>query len=286
MRNFKYIIFFILLIIFSFVNCKNEDEIVPANIYDISVSSEPGYITLHWKIPEDSLSIQYIKVTYYDPLLKKDVLRTGSIYSDTMHIPNTRKKYGEYTFKIQPISHTDTGGDIHEISITSEIAPATFIDNILTISELSSNAQEPSEGPIANLIDGNLGNFFHSRWSDPVPPSPHWFQGKLSAQVAGNYKIFYGNRSNGSNKPTDFDLMGSTDGEEWFLIKNFTKEKDNLNVASSGTWTSTMHEATRVFNYVRFVVNQTNTGTVFFTMSEFRIYSITKVDPEDPNVDI
>lgn len=286
MKKIRYIVYITLLISLSLVSCKNDEDIVPADITNVSISSDPGYITLHWKIPEDSLSIRYIKVTYYDPLLKKEVLRTASIYSDTMNIPNTRKKYGEYVFEIQTVSPSGVEGDIHEISIVPEAAAPTYVENMINLSDLLTNAQEPSEGPISNLIDGSLGNFFHSRWSDPVPPAPHWFQAKLGSEINGYYKIFYGNRNNSNNKPTNFDLMGSTDGEKWFLVNNFTQEKDNLNLASSGTWTSTIHESGRPFNYVRFVVNQTNSGSIFFTMSEFRIYSITKVDPEDPNNDI
>ena len=38
----------------------------------------------------------------------------------------------------------------------------------LTADMLGTNAQEPSEGAIANLLDGNTGTFFHTRWSGTV----------------------------------------------------------------------------------------------------------------------
>ena len=41
---------------------------------------------------------------------------------------------------------------------------------------LSTNAQEPTEGPIANLVDGNSGSFFHTRWSSPLIALPHYIQ--------------------------------------------------------------------------------------------------------------
>ena len=36
----------------------------------------------------------------------------------------------------------------------------------LTADNFKTNAQEPSEGPIANICDKNLGTYFHSRWSE------------------------------------------------------------------------------------------------------------------------
>jgi len=253
---------------------------MPADITDVSISTEPGEITLHWEVPEDSATIRYIKVSYYDPALKKDVMKTASVYSNSMLIPDTRAKYGEYTFNLQTVSPSGDGGAVHEVKITSKPAPVSYAATQLVLKDLSTNAQEPSEGPISNLTDGNLSNYFHTRWADPIPPAPHWFQANMGQKITDRYKFFYGNRSNSNNKPIDFDLMGSTDGQNWFLIKNFTKDTDNLNIDSGGTWNSEIYEADKPFSYIRFVVNETNSNTVFFTISEFRFYSVTLIDPE------
>ena len=84
----------------------------------------------------------------------------------------------------------------------------------------------------------------------------------------------------GSNKPTDFDLMGSTDGTNWFLIRNFTKDADGLPVTSTGTFTSEIYDAPQPFSQIRMVVNATNTSSIFWTMSEFKFYSVSVTDPE------
>lgn len=282
----KYTLYFCLLGLFL-TSCSNDDDnITPADITDISATSDPGSITLHWTVPEDSASIRYIKVDYYDPMLKKNVMRTASVYSGSMEIPDTREKYGEYTFRIQTISPTGTGGAVHEVKKISEPAPVSYVSTQLALkaSDLSTNAQEESEGPIANLVDGNLNNYFHTDWHGNYP-APHWFQVNLGREIADHYRFFYGNRSNANNKPTDFDLMGSTDGENWFLIKNFTLEGDNLNVANGGTWTSETYKVDKPFSYIRFVVNNTNNNTIFFTMSEFRFYDLTEIDPEAPDTE-
>ena len=41
---------------------------------------------------------------------------------------------------------------------------------------LWANYPEPNEGPIAALIDGDTGSFFHTQWSNPVPQDTHWIQ--------------------------------------------------------------------------------------------------------------
>lgn len=283
---FKYILCISLLVGFLASCSDDEVSIIPADIMNVTASSDPGTITIHWEVADDSLSIRYIKVEYYDFLLKKNVMRTASVYSDSMLIPDTRQKYGEYTFTVQPVSYTGNGGTIHEVKIVSEPAATSYIVTqlSLTADSLSTNAQEPRSGPIANLVDGDLSNFFHSAWSVDIP-GPHWFQVNLGEEIADHYKFFYGNRSNAANKPVDFDLMGSTDGENWFLLRNFTKDADGLNVASGGTWTSEVYKVDKPFSYIRFIVNRTNNNTVFFTMSEFRFYDVVEIDPEASDVD-
>lgn len=69
------------------------------------------------------------------------------------------------------------------------------------------------------------------------------WQVNLKEEITGSYKFYYAPRNNGSNKPTDFDLMGSTDGTNWFLIRNFTKDADGLPVTSTGTFTSEIYDA-------------------------------------------
>ena len=243
---------------------SDEDGITPAEITNLT-----------------DASIRYIEVSYYDHLLKKDAVRTASIYADSIEIPDTREKYGEYQFSVQTVSPTGDKSAVQTISKVSEPALPTFVSTpiALTAADLSTNAQEPSEGPIANLLDGNTGTFFHTAWSVSIP-APHWLQVNLKEEITGSYKFYYAPRNNGNNKPTDFDLMGSTDGTNWFLIRKFTKEADGLPVTSTGTFTSEIYEAPQPFSQIRLVVNATNTGSIFWTMSEFKFYSVSVMDPE------
>ena len=213
MKNtFKYYAGMLLIgVTLANISCSSdEDGITPAEITNLTAESTSGRIVLRWDTPEDA-GIRYIEVNYYDPLQKKDVMRTASIYADSIEIPDTRKKFGEYQFSVQTVSPTGDKSAVQTISKVSEPALPTFVSTqiALTAADLSTNAQEPTEGPIANLLDGNTGTFFHTAWSVNIP-APHWMQVNLKEEITGSYKFYYAPRNNGSNKPTDFDLMGST----------------------------------------------------------------------------
>ena len=300
MKSFCRYFLCICFIAVCFASCNEERvTIIPADLEDLSISTRPGEITLRWQAPDDTESIHYIKVTYYDPRLKKDVLKTLSVFSDTLNISETRQKHGEYVFTIRTVSPTGDESTPQQLKIVSEPAPVTTLTTsaeeiLLTAESLYTEMQEPSEGPIANLVTNldNAGSFFHTRWSSHIP-GPHWFQVDLGEvfNTDHHYRFWYLNRNNANNKPVDFDLLGSMDPaaahEDWFLIRNFTREADNLNVANGGQWSSESYPAHTPFRYIRFSVNATNTNSVFFTMSGFRFWKmqILVINPEDPNVD-
>lgn len=280
MKNPLYIFSFAVVVLAA--GCKdNEVAVTPSAISNARYEERPGGIFLKWDLPSDN-SVLYVKAMYHDPLLDIDAVRLSSC--DSILIPDTRAKYGDYFFTLQPFSSTDTGGA--PLSITARSGPATAgfgqaNQMELTLEDLSTNAQEPTEGPIANLLDGDTATFFHSAWSEDIP-APHWLQVRLPDPVdnTGFFRFYYAPRNNDRQKPTDFDLMGSTDGEDWTLIRNFTQSGDGLPVTASDTYTSPNLRPEFTVNYIRIVVNKVNTGENFFTMSEFRVWSGPMIDPE------
>lgn len=260
---------------------KVEKAIVPSPISNARYEERAGAILLKWDLPSDN-SVLYVKAMYHDPLLDIDEVRLSSC--DSILIPDTRAKFGDYHFTLQPFSNTDTGGETLSITARSGAATASFGQAYpmeLTVDDLSTNAQEPSEGHISNLLDGNTGTFFHTAWSVSIP-GPHWLQVHFPVMVdnSGFFRFYYAPRNNARQKPTDFDLMGSTDGENWTLIKNFTKDGDNLPVTATDSYTSPNLRPDFAVNHIRIVVNQVNTNEVFFTMSEFRVWNGPMIDPE------
>jgi hypothetical protein len=134
---------------------------------------------------------------------------------------------------------------------------------------LSSNAQEPNEGPIRNLLDNNPGSYFHSAWSYGISEA-HDIQVHLDEPIDGCI-FWYQNRNNGNGKPTDVSIMVSADGETWSEMAHLTS---GLPTGSSSTYESAYLTSEIPFTYFRFVVNRTNDGPAptFFNMAEFKMY--------------
>jgi hypothetical protein len=287
MKNMKRIVKYIACIVLpvlSLISCGKEETIIPSSVINLRYETTPGRIVLRWDTPQDE-NIKYIQADYYNPLTRKDERRLASIYADSLEIPDTRRKYGEYTFSVKTVSLTNDYSETETITAVSEAAEKTWIPSAvkLTADMLYTNAQEPTEGPIVNLLDDNTGTFFHTAWSKSIP-SPHYMTVTLPETIDGWWNFYYAPRNNSNNKPTDFDLEGSMDGSSWFLIKNFTKEADGLPTDKTTAYTSErLNVADKPFNHLKFSVNKTNNNTVYWTMSEFKIYKVTLIDPEAPD---
>lgn len=249
-----------------------------------------GSITLYWNAFPEGSNIRAVEVTYTDPV-SGEVVVEESLPADTSYtVSNTMRKHGEYSFSVRSISVLDVPAEPSAVKAVSKPLPHVpgpvtgETQLVLKDRPLSSNAQEPSEGPIANLVDGNTAgsSFFHSRWSGTVPPAPHWFQIDLGTTLSDHFRIKTTPR-NASNIPVDFDLLGSEDGVEWFFIKNFTQVADNIPTKGNGSpFISPSYRIMEGFNHIRMVVKATNTGTIFFSMSEFEIWDVKTAVVSDP----
>lgn len=146
-----------------------------------------------------------------------------------------------------------------------------YLEIPLRADMLSSNAQEPNEGPIANLLDNNPGSYFHSAWSYSIS-DPHYFQVDLDESLNGCL-FWYQNRNNGNGKPVNVSIIVSADGETWNEMARITS---GLPTGSSSTYESLYLESQEPFKHFRFVVNATNDGAAptFFNMAEFKMYKI------------
>lgn len=271
--------------------CSDDDaDITPADITNLRAESTPGRIVLRWDTPADAAgTIEYIQVNYYDHRSKTDNKRLASIYADSIDIPDTRARYGNYEFTVKTVSPSGAFGQEQTVSCVSEAATPTFISRQIdiTVDDLSTNAQETSEGPIANLIDDDYNTMFHTAWSRVVA-GPHWLQVNLNQTISSHFRFQYITRSNPKDAPVDFDLLGSTDGNDWFAIKKFTKEEDNLPVAFA-YFNSETYEATRPFSMIRISVNGTRTtpdgptgSGPCWALSEFKFWNVEIIDPENP----
>jgi hypothetical protein len=299
-----------LLTLLISVGCGEKDKgSPPAGLSGLeAVEGLPGRIDIKWNMPSEDDNIYQIKVSYYDHRLKKDVLRVASAYSSAIEIPDTRQRYGQYTVTLQAFSADGVGGAPQTVTAVSGPALGYYItgsvsDTVelpLTVASLYTNAQEPSEGPIANLLDNDKSTFFHSTWSSGKWSAntalflgdKHYLQVDLGVALnaADYFSFYYAPRNNASNHraPTDFDLYGSLDGDsvaasKWVLIKNFTKDDDNLPTDQATEYRSPILQVDEPIQYIRLSVNHTlssggtadgtaNSG-IYFTMSELKIYT-------------
>lgn len=135
------------------------------------------------------------------------------------------------------------------------------------VSSYSTNDQEPSEGPLENLFDGNVGTFFHSTWSatatdvthDPVYGS--YVQFNLAAPLQ-TISFDFTTRANGnSGAPVDVDLYISNDGQNWSLLESITGMDSQLTGGGvKGSWGP--FTAAEPFSYLRFCVLKSKAGSL------------------------
>ena len=162
---------------------------------------------------------------------------------------------------------------------------AGFEGYITDVNQLSSNATDPEEGSLANLIDGDPTTFFHSSWhSEVAPDEDHYLQVQLPEAVDGNIGIYWHKRTqNDNNRPIRITIMGSTNGTDWTEAGVLPAGEDTLPRGSSTPAYKGSVALNGSYSYLRFVVNMTsqsdgkvntaiNNGHPYFTFGEFQLY--------------
>lgn len=277
-------------------NCSNDDEdVIPADISNLRAESTPGRIVLRWDTPSNAESIEYIQVNYYDHRSKMEQKRLASIYADSIDIPDTRKRYGDYTFKVKTVSPSGTFGTEQTVTCASEAATATFVRKQiqLTTAGLSSNAPESSEGPIENCIDGETSTFFHTSWSSYIE-GPHYLEVDLKQTLNDYFAFSYTTRHNNNvDTPWEIELVGSNGGE-WFTLASYSNEDDEtiLPTEKAQSFESENIKVNVPFNKVRMLVWSTKAykGSTYhnaywgpwWAISEFKFWNVEIIDPENP----
>ena len=257
-------------------------------VENISSQALPGQIMLTWSAPAGEYS--YMKIGYYDPLQKKDVTLITSKGTTEVLIDETRQRFGEYTFTFQSFNANHEGGEVRTFNAMSDKAPATY--NLagrkqvtLYGDQLSTNAQEPSEGPIANAVDGNLNSFFHTNWHEAIP-YPQWIQIDLR-EPHQHFIIGYVNRYDNTwtseGRPSQVDFRVSNDGVNWTTVG----EISGLPTAARSEYTSTYFMVDEPYTYFRFSVNSATNNTTFWNIAELYFYDaeVEIYDPETVDLD-
>lgn len=256
----------------------------PKTIDASAITSEalPGSIKLKWTVPADS-SYSYMKVSYVNPANNEKVTQLVSIYTDSLVIDNTKKKYGDYTFTFQAFNDRNEAGAVTTVTAQSGAMPIIVSyekgDKInVTADMLSTDNQEPSEGAIKNLVDGNYNTFFHTRWSSPQNDHPGDI--KIHFNEPHEMIMFWCRNRNGSQEaPAFIDVQISNDGENWETIKQILS---GFPTGSGAEYTSDGIDAGKKFTYLRLNVTKTASNRKYFNLAELAVYDAIKnvYDPE------
>lgn len=180
-------------------------------------------------------------------------------------------QYGEY---IIPLKITEASNDNFWTSPQSSVALVGISFNLpqiqLTSSMLSSNWPEPSEGSLANLLDGNVDTYFHSAWSIATT-GEHYVQVALTEPIQRFLFSYTTRSSNGNANPAELYVSVSSDGQSWTEVERFTQ--DFLPTGAAESWTSPRIETeNKDIKYIRITNVKSMTNNPFFVWSEFALF--------------
>lgn len=158
----------------------------------------------------------------------------------------------------------------YQITVNSDVNKVS-----LTADQLSTNAQEPLEGPIQNAIDGNPNTFFHTAWSVAIN-EPHYFQVHLKSSISTFRFGYTGRAGNNAGDIQRTNVEVSNDGNVWKSLEEVTFE---LEPGAGVTYYSSYLTTENPISYIRItpLVCRGNrvlaSGNRFFNFAEFILFA-------------
>ena len=127
---------------------------------------------------------------------------------------------------------------------------------------------------LVGLLDEDTETFFHSDYSGNASGT-HYLQVDLgSGNTMSKFAFNYTTRSNGNNCPTTIVVSGSNDPNGTFeILRTFTAAEDALPNGNALSWESPVIDNSSNYRYLRFLVDATENGKVYFVMSTFGVTS-------------
>ncbi|MDO5035393.1 MAG: discoidin domain-containing protein [Porphyromonas sp.] len=211
-------------------------------------------------------------------------------------LENISKDVIECTFDVQPSDHVRARFATAYLYSSADItAEASFSimqkkrDYVLVpldASMLATNAQDPTEGPIEHICDGNEYTYFHTTWQwneNTYYTRPHNITITLGEPIT-NVKFEYCSRHNGNG---DGDITKAevyykeTDDSDWILASTITFQLPS----GRRSWTIQNENAVKFENPIKHLKlvplarrNHSNIaaagpGGAWFNMAELRLYT-------------
>ncbi|WP_290541095.1 discoidin domain-containing protein [Alistipes sp.] len=271
------------------ISCSGDEDpaMTALAVQGIRAAAFPGAIRLTWNRVEDH-DFLYAEVSYYDYGTQQPVTKLCSRYTNSLYIDGLLNKYGKYRFTFTAYNVDKIPGQPIYIEQQCQKAASYYVDiaeNPITlcVDQLTTNAQEPSEGPLKHLVDGNPDTFFQSFWDEYTypelkPSGYHWVAFDFRREVTA-FKFCYWNRKKGGSRPKSVNIYGSTDGRMWELLSQL----DNLPNDPGSSYTSDLFLPNKPVSQVKFeMVKGTDAYQPYFSLAEIEFSEIVRelVDPE------
>ena len=156
--------------------------------------------------------------------------------------------------------------DVRTVSTTQEVSVSSRarIPNAQITASASSEETSGEDGAAANMLDGDAGSFWHSRWSSAATSYPHVLTFDLgdAEQVAGISYLRRGANQNGPIK--GYEVAVSTDGQAYTPVA--TGEWKNVAEWQDVDFTET------TARYIRVTATSSISGTQFAAVAEMAVY--------------
>lgn len=277
----KKIIYFVTIALII-ASCKKEVATplnTPTAVSNVLVQPRIGGALLRWNVPADS-NYTYLEVAYDRNGTKRII--PVSKYTDSLLVTGLLNKL-DYTFTITSVNRDasqevkgspQTSPTIKSIRRPDEVT--YFSDNLTKVtvpaSALVAYTQEPTEGPIANLVDGNINTYWHSAWSSGVAPLPHWIQITMPAPVTiGLIKYWFRqNNTDVAGRPTQIGLETSDDGVTWIRVFTSANNLPTDNPTVGKTLSFGKNFTSRYFR----VMILANGGKTYTHLGEMEFYTM------------
>ncbi|PYI66770.1 hypothetical protein CVV68_13115 [Arthrobacter livingstonensis] len=123
----------------------------------------------------------------------------------------------------------------------------------------------PGEGPVANVLDGDLGSIWHTQYDPTVTNYPHWVQLNLNGEYSVSGFGYQGRQSGGQNgKVKGYTVFTSMDGTTWNQVAT-----GNL---ADATAMQNISFAPVAAKFVKFQADSAINGLQFAAAAEMRVF--------------
>lgn len=243
--------------------------------FDCEVSIEPSALEAYNQA--NGTNLEMLPSGSY--ALNKTVAFLPGENAKTIEVSIDRKNltYGDY---ILPIKLNNCSMAAFEIDQSQNICllGVTYMPPKipLTAGMLSTNAQEASEGPIANLVDNNTSTMFHTSWSEEIYDKwGHYIDVRLNEPIKKVILNYWTRKENGNGAPTNIIVYTSEDGVTYTQLGTIS---EGLPKTGNTEYVSPLFQSPTSFKYLRVAVTKSVAGEMnensaaYFNMSEFALF--------------